>query len=372
MIFHVLSEAEPFSEHFGGALSRWVANIIARTDEAEVICPWADDTWGFPAKQVCPFPALLTFVKINKLLRRQPPMRLRIPLLRYLFRGLTDRLKKGDVVYIHNRPEFAAAISGVCHAKGARLVLHLHNSHLVHFPEAFRNRLDADAVVYCSAFLKAEMNGLLPHVKQQSVLANGADDLVFYPRSRKEPHSGDFQILFVGRLVPEKGAHNLVKAMRILREKGVPVRARIIGSVGFGSSATSDYVERLKQDAPENVEFADYISGSRLGDEYRRADIFCCPSVWNEPFGLVNVEAMASGLPAIATRVGGIPEIFRDGGGILIQGDSTAELVAAIEKLTADPALRSELAAQGYAAFSRNYRWSEIRKNYLQLLQSLG
>ena len=74
----------------------------------------------------------------------------------------------------------------------------------------------------------------------------------------------------------------------------------------------------------------------QLAAEFRKAQIFCCPSTWSEPFGMVNVEAMATALPVIATAVGGIPEIFQEGGGLLIPSNSPGALAAAIELLLKD------------------------------------
>ena len=88
----------------------------------------------------------------------------------------------------------------------------------------------------------------------------------------------------------------------------------------------TDYVRRLKANSPATVRFLAYRSGKALGDLFREADMFCSPSVWEEPFGLVNVEALASGLPVVSTRGGGTREIFAGGGGILVERGSAAEL----------------------------------------------
>jgi spore coat protein SA len=133
----------------------------------------------------------------------------------------------------------------------------------------------------------------------------------------------------------------------------------------------SDYLRTLKERKPENVEFGEYVTGETLGDEFRQASIFCCPSVWNEPFGMVNVEAMACGLPIVASAVGGIPEIFRHGGAMLVPGGSVSALADALEILITDPARRKEIAAEGTRSFEEHFRWAVIRDEYMQLVETL-
>jgi glycosyltransferase involved in cell wall biosynthesis len=125
------------------------------------------------------------------------------------------------------------------------------------------------------------------------------------------------------------------------------------------------------RDAPENIEFGGYRSASGLAEEFRRADIFCSPSVWEEPFGLVNVEAMACALPVVATRGGGVPEVFAGGGGILVERGSANELASALEKLIVDRSLRLELAMEGYRSFQRKFTWKTVHRRYREVLASL-
>jgi glycosyltransferase involved in cell wall biosynthesis len=86
---------------------------------------------------------------------------------------------------------------------------------------------------------------------------------------------------------------------------------------------------------------------------------------------MVNVEAMATALPVIATSVGGIPEIFQEGGGLLIPSNSPGELASAIELLIKDTNKRRQLSSEGYRAFQRRYRWQAIRSQYRGLVNSL-
>ncbi len=373
MIYHLLSESEPFSEHHGGGVSRWVANVLRDDESSVVICPSSDATWGFPSSRVWILPGLRKYLWWGKRIRYGKTYSLTLMLLRSVLAPVAAKLQKGDTLYIHNRPEFALAASAMCHKRGARIVLHLHNSHLLTVPQRYQSQLDVDALVFCSEFLKNEAGEYASRAKIAAVILNGADDKCFFPTpvTNSKP-LGDPVVLFVGRLVPEKGIQFLIEALRLLKKRGVKVSGRIIGSTGFGHDRSSEYVDGLKRDLPANVELSKYVSGDDLAEEFRRATIFCCPSVGKEPFGMVNVEAMATRLPVVATAVGGIPEIFRYGGGILVQPGSADEIADAIESLLQNPAKRDELAQTGYEVYKAHFRWPQIRNEYFRLIQNVA
>jgi spore coat protein SA len=373
MIYHLLSESEPFSEHHGGGVSRWVANVLRDDETSVVICPSADATWGFPQTRLWILPELRKYLWWGKRVRYGKFYSLTLRLLRSVLAPVAAKLKTGDTLYIHNRPEFALAASAMCRKKGARLVLHLHNSHLLTVPQSHRSQLEVDALVFCSEFLKNEAGALVGHSRIAAVILNGADDKCFFPApATTSKPSGNPVVLFVGRLVPEKGIQFLVEALRLLTKRGVNVSGKIIGSTGFGHDRSSDYVDGIKRDSPANIEFSKYVSGDALAEEFRRASIFCCPSVGKEPFGMVNVEAMATRLPVVASAIGGIPEIFRYGGGILVQPGSAEEIADAIESLIKNPAKREELAQTGYEVYRAHFRWPQIRRQYSEFIQKVA
>jgi spore coat protein SA len=266
-----------------------------------------------------------------------------------------------DVIYVHNRPEIAAGIAKAYPKRTFRLVLHMHNSHLLNYPEGHGR--SADLTVFCSEFLRTEARKKLPGLAS-AVVPNGADEQKFYPALTPALPT----ILFVGRLVPEKGIDVFLSAMRLLPE----AKAFVVGSTGFGNQDESEFLRKLKRDAPHNVTFSKYTSGRDLAEKFRSASIFCCPSTFNEPFGMVNVEAMACGLPVVATRVGGIPEVFREGGALLVPPRDSAKLAQALRSLLDNPALRRDLAQEGLASFQRNFRWQSVRSQYQRSLSALG
>jgi spore coat protein SA len=204
-----------------------------------------------------------------------------------------------------------------------------------------------------------------------SVLYNGADQSIFYPPVERRRNPETATVLFAGRLVEDKGVHVLLDAMKLLDEQGVQLRAHIVGSSSFGPGEETNYIRRLKAASPATVAFLPYRSGMALGDLFRGADMFCSPSVWEEPFGLVNVEALASGLPVVSTLSGGASEIFSSGGGILVKRGCAVQL-AALRRLTENPELRAQLGQAGYRAFLDRFTWSKTRRQVREIERALS
>ena len=373
-VLHFLTETDSFSDLHGAALQRWVANVLRfEEDRAVVACARADASWGLAQVRTVVLPGLWAYSKLKG--RYRLPWSVRRPILRKILRPALAGLNPDSVVWIHNRPDYAAAIEADVRATGAKLVVHLHNSLLVSFPRKITGSFRADRVVFCSRYLENEARSVFPALDRTSVVYNGADESRFYPRPQRKAWSCVKApvVLFAGRLVPEKGAHVFVEAMWLLRARGVQARGRLLGATGFGSTnAPTKYSRSLMRNAPANIEFGGYRAASQLAEEFRRADIFCSPSVWEEPFGLVNVEAMASGLPVVSTRGGGVPEVFAGGGGVLVERGSATELAAALEELIVDRDLRRELGMEGYRSFQRNFTWKTVHGHYREVLASLN
>jgi len=371
MIYHLLPEWESFSAFQGGAVSKDIANIMRFEESRIVVCRSSDQTWGFPANRILVIPGLSGYAKTRA--RRFFPAWICAPILRRVFQPLVSRLKRGDIVWCHSQPFFAAALGREIHSRGAKLIFHAHNFISGPLVRTKFRHFDPDAVIFVSEFMRQESLSRLPMLKNTWAIHNGADEALFYPaRSNAHPQRAVPVILFVGRLNPDKGVHVLLHAVRILEQRGVEFRCRIVGSSYVGGSKATSYVESLHSTCPPNVEFAGFRSGKEIGDEYRAADILCCPSIWQEPFGNVNIEAMACGIPVVATRVGGIPEIAAEGGVLLVEPNSAIQIADALQRLVADKQLRAKVAAEGLESFRRRFTWAAIYRQYEAVTDSLG
>jgi colanic acid/amylovoran biosynthesis glycosyltransferase len=151
-------------------------------------------------------------------------------------------------------------------------------------------------------------------------------------------------ILYVGRLVPEKGQAVLLEAVARLLEEGRDVRVKLAGE-----GELRPHLEDLCQEAgiADRVTFLGPVSQERIRDLYAEATIFCLPS-FAEGVPVVLMEAMAMGLPVVTTRIAGIPELVEDGaGGIVVAPGRADELAGRIAALLDDSGKRLELGAGG-------------------------
>lgn len=131
-------------------------------------------------------------------------------------------------------------------------------------------------------------------------------------------------ILFCGRIIKEKGVSELIKAFNKYCLK-TNAKMIIVGNAGFGNEVSTDYdkeIRLLAEEAKERIIFTGFIHNKKLPLIYKIADISVIPSLCNEAFGLVALEAMAAGIPIIATNTGGIPEVVNDKCARLIENDN--------------------------------------------------
>jgi glycogen synthase len=153
------------------------------------------------------------------------------------------------------------------------------------------------------------------------------------------------RFLFVGALVPEKGPQVLLAAFR------EAVRERPDLTLSFAGSGPRAYVAELQAAAHGlPVRFLGRLERKAMTDAYREHDAVVLPSIWDEPFALVPLEAMALGLPVIVTAAGGNTEaVEHERTGVVVPPRDPAALRAAMLRLAADPGLTASLAADGQA-----------------------
>ncbi|MBN2859033.1 MAG: glycosyltransferase family 4 protein [Sphaerochaetaceae bacterium] len=176
------------------------------------------------------------------------------------------------------------------------------------------------------------------------------------------------RILYVGQLHPYKGVHTIIEALTIMadREHAVPCSLTIVGK------GTEEYTQSLKEKAfraPFDVEFTGLIAHDELPAMYRQMDIFIFPSIWEEPFGLTHLEAMASGLPVISTVNGGQGEFLIEGENALtFPPDDPVSLCEQLERLTGDEELYAGLCERGRKTAEEHFSFERYVTDLEELL----
>ncbi len=194
----------------------------------------------------------------------------------------------------------------------------------------------ARSVIAVSEFTAAFVRTLVPGTDVE-IVHSGVDRRRFHANDAgtKQDHP---IVLTVRRLVPRNGVDCLLEAWH---HGGLSERAALI--VG-GAGPEIENIRRLAADDP-SIRIVGYVSDAELPALYREADIFVLPSRSGEGFGLVALEAMASGLPVIATSSGGVVDIVKDGvNGRLVPPNDVPALADALIQLVDNAPLRAELA----------------------------
>jgi glycosyltransferase involved in cell wall biosynthesis len=211
--------------------------------------------------------------------------------------------------------------------------------------------------------------------EQIAVVPCGVDDRRFRPMGAARERSDRFRIVVVSRLVERKGIGNVIEALA-----DVPDAELLVAGGPPPSELTADAeARRFRQVAVDHgvadrVRLLGALDRDLVPALIRSADVVaCCP--WYEPFGLVAVEAMACGIPVVATRVGGLAETVVDGvTGRLVPPRSPQLIAAAVRELMADDLLRRRMGSFA-ADRARRYRWPCVAEQtfdaYRPLLASL-
>jgi len=263
-----------------------------------------------------------------------------------------------DVVVVHDGHYGAASLPLWRREWPAgRLVLHVHNplSRSYGRRELRRTLSAAEGLVFVSEHSRTQLvQRCDPLPVPSAVVPNGVNAGVFHPRGRKE--SERIRVTFAGQVAPHKGAHLLLEAIAASRLEEPLLR--VVGSRShMRYDDLSGYERSLRQRADDlgiEVEWIPFVARPILASILRDTDIFCMPSLWDEPFGMAALEAMSCGAAVIASRRGGLPEACGTGA-ILIDPEDTGEFAAALDIL-GEPR-RREVQQGAALAWARTRSW---------------
>lgn len=249
------------------------------------------------------------------------------PYLNFICRSL--RRKKYDYIIIENRPQYVLPIKKINKSK---ILLHMHNDHMIDNKKKNIKVADScERIIVVSDYIKNQLIDNLGIDKNKVItLHNGIDSVKFNKENFINTNeklklnlgieSNDFILLFTGRLIREKGILEVISAVKKLKNE-INFKLIVVGSSWYGSNIKSDFMKELEEisrDIENKIIFTGYIDYSEVPQIYSLANIIILPSMWDDPFPLVVLEAMSMGIPVITTISGGIPEMFTGKEGILL------------------------------------------------------
>lgn len=178
---------------------------------------------------------------------------------------------------------------------------------------------------------------------------------------------GAERLLFVGRLEPRKGLEQLIHAFIHLKAQRPTVRLLVVGDGPERSRCQNLLPSTLRSD----VLFLGQVPPEDLPRFYASADVFVSPALGGESFGIVLLEAMASGLPVVASAIPGYRSVVRDGieGRLVPPGDARA-LASALGSVLENAALRQAMAEEGRRTVSR-YDWAVVAERTREIYRSV-
>ncbi len=310
------------------------------------------------------------------------------------------RQQKCDIIHIFNFSQFVPVIRTA--NPDAKIVLHMQCEWLTQLDRAMieRRLRQVDLALGCSDYITAQIRRRFPQMAEKCrTVYNGVDVDYFVPVNGSDPgpQNKTKRLLFVGRVSPEKGVHVLLEAFHQVVEQYPQVHLDIAGPVAaapfeymvlvsgdplvsnlasfyrgiFRRGEYGSYLQAYLPGVADRINFLGPIPQPRLIELYQQADILINPSL-TEAFGMSLVEAMASQVPVVATKVGGMTEIVgARGAGLLVAPGSAPALAQAIISLLRDDERRKIMGTGGRQQAAECYGWPQVAASVLEQYRSI-
>lgn len=254
-----------------------------------------------------------------------------------------------------------------CHGSDVRLL-----DRRLLFPRLARRVFDeAGAVTTVSRFLAADIERHVPRLKRPVAVAPMPIEVDRFAAGAATPKAQPPRILFAGNLLASKGVDVLLRALRILRERGIPCRVKVLGE-GPARSTLEGLARQLA--IAEAVDWSAFVPQDTMPAEYGASTVTVLPTRGRaEGLGLTLVEALLAGSAVVGTPVGGIPEVVVDGEtGLLARDGDPRHLADQVARLLIDPALRARLTAEGARRVRAMYSLDAATARFLALYDAIA
>ncbi|HET8572069.1 MAG TPA: glycosyltransferase family 4 protein [Candidatus Limnocylindria bacterium] len=200
------------------------------------------------------------------------------------------------------------------------------------------------------------------------IIPNGVDlDRFADAEPYEQLRDGTLNILFVGRFEERKGLIHLLKAYHRLRKRHVDARLLIVGT----GPKLREYRRYVGLRGIRDVEFLGRVSDDEKARYFASADIFCAPATGQESFGIVLLEAMAAGVPIVASDIHGYKQVVQRGvQGLLVEPRNARALAAALYTLATDADLRHRMGDAGRER-APEYSWDRVTERVIEFYREV-
>ena len=318
--------------------------------------------------------------------------------------SLDLKKKKCDLVQIYNFSQFVPIVRFF--NPKIKIILNMRCEWLSQIDSSYiwKRIKKVDKITSCSEYITNKIKKSFPEISYKcKTIYNGVDTNVFLPEKpvlKKQNETNTFyKLLFVGRGSPEKGVHILLEAFSIVLRDTPNVQLDIVGSRGkvpfeylvglhddkskvyelkkFYEEGQADSYYRYCEELAKSLGIADkvnFLGGQtydKMAEIYRKTDVVVNPS-YSESFGRSLIEAMASGKPVIASRVGGMTEIINgSGAGLLFEAGDVAAFANLIGSLLKNKKMRENMGCAGRKRVEEVFCWDCVFENLYKVFKEL-
>ena len=293
-----------------------------------------------------------------------------------------------DIIHCHYLPTaLGHVLNGISRAPAS--IFHLHNrlvtNPLNQVPLAFVLKYGVTHVLAVSDYVRQDTLSKFPSLREKTSVMNNAVDIdefdALVPGDEEIGLPAGCRMLFVGRIVPEKGLWYVIEAMAYLKKTGClhDLQLIVIGPLGgFGASSgyESSYwhhiTRRIEIEGLEDrVLFLGRVDRRKLISIYKMCDFLVVPSCWGEPSSTAVFESDACGKPVLAFADGGIPEIVKDGvTGFLVEVGNVYALAERIRILLGDQRKARIMGKTGKAKVLKHFSFPVVAERTAQLYEA--
>ncbi len=371
-IVMVAAPVHPVPPKHGAAVEWWMYQVGRRLTQfsSDIVCTHAP---GYALNETVER-ARIHRIQIGRLYRRLFQKITRLDPYSYGQRAARIvREIDAAIVHVHNAPALFHELTRSLDTKRHRFVLHMHNEMDIGVPAA------GTSLVTCSRSLAQWYRARVDLPVE--VVTNGVDTQAFATaRAHSEQRqqlgipAGSKVLLYAGRLSPEKGPLDLVHAFRELLQRRRDVYLILVGEQRRGDATDArvrygNEIQTACETMRDRCRLVGAVDPTTMPDYYALADLVVVPSEFEEPFGMVALEAMAAGAPVLAARKGGLTEFIRDGetGFFIHDAKQHVQFARQMDELLAQPDHLHSVRDRARDYARAHHDWGEVVRQIEQV-----